>query len=66
MACKKLEKSSAAATEGWDELQGEVREAFDTLLTGVDKAIFVYLRKYVPTEPWIEGKWRPRNVDLVK
>ena len=33
-----LEKSSAAATESWNELQGGVRNAFDTLRTSVDKA----------------------------
>ena len=30
------------------------------------KSFFVCLRMYGPTEPWIEGKWRPSNVDLVK
>lgn len=30
------------------------------------KSFFVCLRMYGPTEPWIEGKWRPSKVKLVK
>jgi hypothetical protein len=29
------------------------------------KSFFVCLRMYGPTEPWIEGKWRPSDVELV-
>ena len=36
------------------------------LQTVPGKAFFVCLRMYGPTEPWIEGVWRPSNVDLVK
>jgi len=38
VARKQLDKSSAAASESWNELQGGVREAFATLRTSVDKA----------------------------
>ena len=30
------------------------------------KSFFVCLRMYGPTEPWIEGKWRPTAIDLAK
>jgi hypothetical protein len=30
------------------------------------KSFFVCLRMYGPTEPWIEGKWRPGDVKLLK
>jgi len=30
------------------------------------KSFFVCLRMYGPTEPWIEGKWRPSDVELMK
>jgi hypothetical protein len=30
------------------------------------KSFFVCLRMYGPTEPWIEGKWRPSDVQLIK
>lgn len=33
-----LEKSSTAASEGWNELQGGVRDAFKTLRKSVDQA----------------------------
>ena len=36
------------------------------LQTVPGKSFFVCLRMYGPTEPWIEGKWRPSDVELVK
>ena len=30
------------------------------------KSFFVCLRMYGPTEPWIEGQWRPSDVELVE
>jgi len=37
-AREQLEKSSVAASESWNELQGGVRDAFDKLRTSVDQA----------------------------
>jgi hypothetical protein len=36
------------------------------LQTVPQKSFFVCLRMYGPTEPWIDGKWRPSDVELVK
>lgn len=36
------------------------------LQTVPGKSFFVCLRMYGPTEPWIEGKWRPSKVTLVE
>jgi len=36
------------------------------LQTVPGKSFFVCLRMYGPTEPWIEGKWRPSDVELVE
>jgi hypothetical protein len=36
------------------------------LQTVPGKNFFVCLRMYGPTEPWIEGKWRPSKVTLVE
>jgi hypothetical protein len=36
------------------------------LQTVPGKSFFVCLRMYGPTEPWIEGKWRPSDVQLVE
>ena len=35
------------------------------LQTIAGKSFFVCLRMYGPTEPWIEGSWRPSDVELV-
>ena len=35
------------------------------LQTIAGKSFFVCLRMYGPTEPWIEGSWRPGDVELV-
>ena len=35
------------------------------LQTVLDKSFFVCLRMYGPTEPWIEGKWRPSDVERI-
>ena len=35
------------------------------LQTVPGKSFFVCLRMYGPTEPWIEGTWRPSDVELV-
>ena len=36
------------------------------LQTVPEKSFFVCLRMYGPTEPWIEGEWRPSDVELVE
>ena len=36
------------------------------LQTVPGKSFFVCLRMYGPTQPWIDGVWRPSTVDLVK
>jgi len=36
------------------------------LQTVPGKSFFVCLRMYGPTEPWIKGKWRPSDVELVE
>ena len=36
------------------------------LQTVPGKSFFVCLRMYGPTQPWIDGTWRPSAVNLVK
>ena len=63
---KGLKKEADGSYEIYFGTEAPVGHESNWLQTAPGKAFFVALRMYGPTEPWIEGKWRPSNVDEVK
>jgi hypothetical protein len=61
---KKNEDGSCTIYIGADEPKNKNMRS-NWLQTVPGKSFFICLRMYGPTEPWIEGNWRPSDVELV-